>query len=61
MAVKRSRHLRCIFISKIALFAVVVILLTKLELVFVFCKSIIGIPVVKAKKLGPLSLPISFT
>ena len=61
MAVKKGRYLYYIFIFKIALFIVVVILLTKLELVFVFCKSITGIPVVKVKKLGFLNLLIFFT
>ena len=61
MAVKRSRYLRYTFISKIALSVVAVILLTKLELVFIFYRSIINIPVVKAKKLRPLNLSISPT
>lgn len=48
-------------ISKITLSVVVVILLTKPELVFIFYRSIIGIPVVNIKKPGPLSLPTSLT
>ena len=61
MAVKRGRHLYYIFIFKITFSVVTVILLTKLELVFMFCRSITGMPVVKAKKLGLLSLPVFFT
>ena len=61
MAIKRSRYLYYIFISKIAFSIVAVIPLTKLELVFVFYRSIIGMPVVKVKKLGLLSLPTSPT
>ena len=48
-------------ISKITLSIVIVILLTKPKLVLVFYKSIISIPLVKVRKLGPLSLPTSPT
>ena len=59
--IKASKYVHCMSISKIAFFAVAVILLTKPELVLVFYKSITGISLIKANKPGPLSLLAFFT